>query len=94
MLRHSQHGRADITLRQGGLQRLGALADGLGPAITKRQIEPMGGTLALDSPPGEGSRFCFALELASADGALTEIEALIGKLKRLDPAEQTLADEL
>ena len=44
---------------------------GLGLAITKRQIELMGGTLALDSTPGEGSRFCFALELAPAEGALT-----------------------
>jgi PAS domain S-box-containing protein len=44
---------------------------GLGLAITKRQIELMGGTLALDSTLGEGSRFCFALELAPAEGALT-----------------------
>ena len=44
---------------------------GLGLAITKRQIELMGGTLALDSTPGEGSRFCFALELAPAEGAPT-----------------------
>ncbi len=43
----------------------------LGLAITKRQIELMGGTPALDSTPGEGSRFCFALELAPAEGALT-----------------------
>ena len=44
---------------------------GLGLAITKRQIELMGGTLALDSTPGEGSRFCFSLELAPAEGVLT-----------------------
>jgi PAS domain S-box-containing protein len=43
---------------------------GLGLAITKRQIELMGGSLALDSTPNEGSRFCFALELAPAEGAL------------------------
>ena len=44
---------------------------GLGLAITKRHIELMGGTLTLDSTPGEGSRFCFALDLAPAEGALT-----------------------
>lgn len=43
---------------------------GLGLAISKRQIELMGGTLTLDSAPGEGSRFCFTLELAPAEGAL------------------------
>ena len=43
---------------------------GLGLAITKRQIELMGGTLTLDSAPGEGSRFSFTLELAPAEGAL------------------------
>jgi PAS domain S-box-containing protein len=48
---------------------------GLGLAITKRQIELMGGTLALDSTLGEGSRFCFALELAPAEGALTSTGA-------------------
>ncbi|MGA7978785.1 MAG: PAS domain S-box protein [Chromatiaceae bacterium] len=44
---------------------------GLGLAITKRHIELMGGTLTLDSTAGEGSRFCFALDLAPAEGALT-----------------------
>jgi hypothetical protein len=33
MLRYSQHGRADITLWQGGLQRLGALAGDLGAPL-------------------------------------------------------------
>jgi len=46
---------------------------GLGLAITKRQIELMGGTLTLDSTPGEGSRFSFALDLAPAEGALASI---------------------
>ena len=44
---------------------------GLGLAITKRQIELMGGTLALDASPREGSRFSFSLELSSAEGVLT-----------------------
>ena len=44
---------------------------GLGLAITKRQIELMGGTLTLDSRPGEGSCFSFTLELSPAEGVLT-----------------------
>jgi signal transduction histidine kinase/CheY-like chemotaxis protein len=41
---------------------------GLGLAIAKNQIELMGGTLRLDSWPGEGSRFYFGLLLPPAAG--------------------------
>ena len=41
---------------------------GLGLAIAKNQIELMGGKLALDSRPGQGSRFTFSLHLPAAAG--------------------------
>jgi len=41
---------------------------GLGLAITRRHIELMGGTLGLESTPGEGSCFTFELELPPAEG--------------------------
>jgi PAS domain S-box-containing protein len=43
---------------------------GLGLAITQRHIELMGGSLALDSSPGEGSCFRFELELPPAEGGM------------------------
>jgi len=43
---------------------------GLGLAITKRHIELMGGSLSLESTPGEGSCFRFELELPPAEGDL------------------------
>jgi CheY-like chemotaxis protein len=47
---------------------------GLGLAITKRQIELMGGTLGLESIPGEGSCFSFELTLPPAEGAVTTMK--------------------
>ena len=41
---------------------------GLGLAITKRHIELMGGSLSLESTPGDGSCFRFELELPPAEG--------------------------
>jgi PAS domain S-box-containing protein len=43
---------------------------GLGLAITRRHIELMGGSLQLESSPGEGSCFRFVLELPPAEGSL------------------------
>jgi len=41
---------------------------GLGLAITRRHIELMGGSLSLESTPGDGSCFHFELELPPAEG--------------------------
>ena len=44
---------------------------GLGLAIAKRQVELMGGELALESEPGKGSRFFFSLNLPPAKEVLS-----------------------
>jgi len=59
---------------------------GLGLAITRRHIELMGGSLSLESTPGEGSCFRFELELPSAEGDLISKHGQTGRLCRL--AEQ------
>jgi signal transduction histidine kinase/ligand-binding sensor domain-containing protein/CheY-like chemotaxis protein len=52
-----------------GLQQGGT---GLGLSIARRQIELMESRLEVDSAPGSGSRFSFALELPSAAAAVSE----------------------
>ncbi len=56
---------------------------GLGLAITRRHIELMGGSLSLESTPGEGSCFRFELELPPAEGDLSAMREQKGTLCRL-----------
>jgi CheY-like chemotaxis protein len=56
---------------------------GLGLAITRRYIELMGGSLSLESTPGEGSCFRFELELPPAEGDLILKSEQKGQLCRL-----------
>ncbi len=56
---------------------------GLGLAITKRHIELMGGSLSLESTPGEGSCFRFELELPPAEGEFISKQGHTGQLCRL-----------
>jgi PAS domain S-box-containing protein len=56
---------------------------GLGLAITRRYIELMGGSLSLDSVPGEGSCFSFELALPPAESDPAEKSGQLGRFCRL-----------
>jgi len=61
LFQHYEQASADTARMYGGT--------GLGLAICRRLSELMGGTLSVESSPGEGSIFCLTVELPVADRA-------------------------
>jgi CheY-like chemotaxis protein len=47
---------------------------GLGLTISRKLIEMMGGRIWVESEPGKGSRFCFALSLARPREAVSDVQ--------------------
>jgi len=64
---------------------------GLGLAISRRHVELMGGVLGVESEPGRGARFFFALALPSGVLAAPEAEAAWSRALRLAPGCQVRA---
>jgi CheY-like chemotaxis protein/HPt (histidine-containing phosphotransfer) domain-containing protein len=80
-------GDQSITRRFGGT--------GLGLAITKRLIELMGGQIAVDSEPGQGSRFWFSLPFdVLPDQPEERRKPALGKLRLLVADDNRTSREL
>ena len=68
--------QGELGARQGGT--------GLGLSIARRHVDLMGGRLQLESVPGQGARFFFALPLSSAQGPVVgAAETRYGQVVRL-----------
>ncbi|WP_170425940.1 response regulator [Ruegeria arenilitoris] len=65
---------------------------GLGLAITKRLITLMGGTIWVDSEPGQGSCFGFRISLPTAEGPQPEPPDLDGRLRHVMVVEDLAAN--
>jgi signal transduction histidine kinase/FixJ family two-component response regulator len=64
---------------------------GLGLAIASRQVELMGGRLKVDSTPGKGTTFSFALPLPAARGPVAVPPATAGEILHLAAGQQVRA---
>ena len=69
---------------------------GLGMAITKSHVELMGGTIAVDSAPGEGTEFVIRLPLAPCDSVCRQEEedATADALARLAGKKALLVEDM
>jgi PAS domain S-box-containing protein len=76
---------AGQTRQQGGT--------GLGLSICRRLIDAMGGRIAVESEPGQGSRFSFTVRLPQGDVAAAATEALPAACTDLPPAHLLVADD-
>ncbi len=79
---------ASITRQYGGT--------GLGLAITKRLIEKMGGSIRVESTPGQGSNFIFSLILPKAEAPpeAVSIENIAGVSRALPAVRLLLVDDV
>lgn len=69
------------------LSQVQSKGSGLGLSIVRRIIEKLGGTVGVESQPGQGSRFYFTLPEASQPGEAVEAERLKPNLAELLDAE-------
>jgi len=69
------------------LSQVHAKGTGLGLSIVRRIIEKLGGTVGVESQPGQGSRFYFTLQEASLPDGAGEAERLKPNLVELLDAE-------
>ncbi len=76
---------AGQTRQQGGT--------GLGLSICRRLIDAMGGRIAVESEPGQGSRFSFTVRLPHSDASGTANESLPVAGAELPPAHLLVADD-